>query len=90
MDNEMRVETPLGAIMVRTTGDPEHPGVWIDLRRRDADCDLTLCLVEFSVDDADYAEGEPHIITRVWNDARNTDYTDRIVHEGIEEYFREE
>ena len=84
---EARVETPLGALKVKVSTDPAHPGIWIDLGRPDFDCDLALALVEFSSDDADFPDGEPHIITHVWGNGEKEDYTTRVVHEGIEEYF---
>ena len=84
----MCVDTPLGAIIVRTAYDPEHPGVWIDLRRPDVDCDMSVALIEFSSDDSDYPDGQPNLITRVWGDSKQEDYTTRVVHEGIEEFFR--
>ncbi len=86
----MRVETPLGAIIVRAECDPEHPGVWIDLRRPDADQDMPLAIVEFSADDTDFPDGDRNIITRVWGDSRAAGYTDRVVHKNIEEYFATE
>lgn len=86
----LRVETPLGAIVVKNAADPEHPGIYIDLRRPDADDDMPLAMVEFSADDVDFPEGVENIITRVWGDARKEDYTTRVVHKNIEEYFEME
>lgn len=85
---DLRVETPLGAIIVRINNNPKYPGVWIDLRRTDADQDMPLALVEFCCDEADLPDGQPNLITRVWGDGMQDDFTDRIVHKGIEEYFR--
>ena len=87
MSDCVRVETPLGAIIPRASNDPENPGIWIDLRRSDADCDLQLALVEFTADDGDLPEKEGHIITRVWSDGNQQSYTERIIHKGIEDYF---
>lgn len=84
----LRVETPLGAIIVRPSCDLEHSGVWIDLRRTDMNDDMPLALIEFSSDDTDLPEGQPNIITRVWGNGGDEGYTDRIVHQGIEEYFK--
>lgn len=86
----LRVDTPLGAVIVRSCFDSEHPGVWVDLRRPDADDDMPLALIEFSDDDTDLPEGQPNIITRVWSNGEDENCTDRIVHQGIEEYFRVE
>lgn len=84
----VRAETPLGAIIVRAATDPAHPGVWVDLRRPDADCDAPLALVEFSGDEGDHEE--PSIITRVWGDVCEEDYSKRIIHQNIEKYFSTE
>ena len=85
---DLRVETPLGTIIVRPSCNSEHPGVWIDLCRTKADDDMPLALIEFSNDDSDLPEGQPNLITRVWGNGGDESYTDRIVHQGIEEYFR--
>ena len=84
----LRVETLLGAIVVKIATDPEHPGLYIDLRRTDANQDLPLAMVEFCRDEGDQPIGESNIITRVWGDGGDESYTDRIVHQGIEEYFK--
>lgn len=86
----LRTETPLGAIIARATTDPDHPGIYIDLRRTDATDDMPLALVEFSADDADYPAGEPHIISRIWGDSQDESYTQRVVHRNVEEYFATE
>ena len=67
MPRDLRVETPLGAILVRVSDDPDHPGVWIDLRRPDVGEDMP---------------------TRVWGDGMRLEYTDRIVHQGIDYFFK--
>ena len=86
----LRTETPLGAIIARAATDPNHPGIYIDLRRGVDDPDMPLALVEFSADDADFLDGEQNIITRVWGNARQEDYTVRTVHQNIEHYFSTE
>lgn len=85
MDSNLRIETPLGAIIVRPSYDSTHPGVWVDLRRTDAGEDAPLALIEFCNDDAD-VNGDS-IVTRVWDDVCEEDYTTRIVHQGIEKFF---
>lgn len=60
--------TPLGTIIATRTSDPEHPGIWLDLRLPQSGIEIPLGLVEYSADDADFPEGEGHIITRVWGD----------------------
>lgn len=84
----VRVETPLGAIIARASDDPANPGVWVDLRRPDVDQNLNLTLMEFTQDESDLPEGQPNIITRVWANGQNSEYTDRHIHQGIEEFFK--
>lgn len=83
----LRVETPLGALIVRAQGDPDHPGIFVDLRRQDADQDLLLTLVEFCEDEGDLPDGKHCIITRVWDEAMQDEYAYRHVHKGIDEFF---
>ena len=85
---DLRVETPLGAIIARVSDDLDHPGIWVDLRRSDADQDLNLALMEFTKDESDLPEGQSNIITRVWANGQNSEYTDRHIHQGIEEFFK--
>ena len=86
----LAVDTPLGTIVVKAALDSQHPGVYVDLRRPGTECDLPLALVEFSADDADFIDGDQNIITRVWGNARQEDYTMRTVHQNIEQYFKSE
>lgn len=83
----LRVETPLGAVIARSATDPNHPGIYIDLRRGVDDPDMPLALVEFAADEADLPEA---LITRVWGDAMQEDYTTRVDHQNIEQYFTTE
>ena len=75
----MRVETPIGALLVSKTYDPNRPGIWIDLRREDADFDLPLVLIEID---------EDNLVTRVWSDACQEEYTHKITHQNIEDFFK--
>ncbi len=83
----LRAETPLGAIIARSATDPNHPGIYIDLRRGVDDPDMPLVLVEFAADEADLPET---LITRVWGDATQEDYTTRVDHQNVEQYFTTE
>ena len=90
LESSYRAETPLGALIVRPSGyGLDYPGIWIDLRRADSDCDMPLALVEYTATEGDLVRGEGHIITRVYGN-EGDEYTHRIVHTGIEEYFRME
>lgn len=90
MNDCVKVDTPLGAIIARPSNDPENPGIWIDLHRPGADCSLQLALVEYSTDEGDLPKDEGHIITRIWGDGHQQEYTERVLHGGIEDYFRKE
>lgn len=86
--NIIRVETPLGALIARPSyGEPDYPGIYIDIRREDVDQDLLLALVEFTATEGDLPD-DGHIITRVYRDSLDDEYTDRVVHEKIEDFFK--
>lgn len=86
--DKIMVDTPLGTIIAKATTDAKHPGIWFDLVRPGSAVELSLGLVEFADDEADLPEGEGQIITRVWGNGKQQDYTNRVVHEGIEDFFR--
>lgn len=85
---ESIVATPMGDLVIKSSLDTEHPGVYIDLRRRDLDDDAPLALIEYCGDEGDCPG--PQIITRVWGNVNFEDYTDRIVHCGFDEFFQNE
>ena len=80
----------MGAIIARAATDPDHPGIYVDLRRTGAGADMPLALIEYAADEGDLPEGQPNIITRVWGDAAREDYTYRAAHGGIERFFAAE
>lgn len=82
------VETPLGSLVIYQSGDPEYPGVYIDLRREGCGLDAPLAMVEYTATEVDLET--PSVITRTWDDVRQEGHQTRVVHSGIEEYFREE
>ncbi len=87
-ENLIYAKTPLGHLIARPSfGEPDFPGIWVMLRRPFIEQDLPLVLVEFTADEADVDGG--NIITRVYGDALGDEYTDRVVHRGIERYFEE-
>jgi hypothetical protein len=81
----LRVETPLGAIIVRT--DMDEDGVWVDLRRPDADQDMPLVYASCS---PRTKTTEPLITVRVGGEGRKGHVDEEIVMDGIEDYFRTE
>ena len=78
------------SIIARPSNDPENPGIWIDLHRPGADRSLQLALVEYSTDEGDLLKDEGHIITRIWGDGHQQEYTERVLHDGIEDCFHTE
>ena len=74
------IKTPLGELFAEPSCDMEYPGIWISLRRDDVD--KTLALIECD------KSGNPRIFTYVWGNEQD-DYTHKIAHNGIEEYFKE-
>lgn len=85
---EFKVQTPLGELVVYASTDRHHPGVYIDLRRYGSVVSAPVAMVEYSNDDAD-VEGE-HLITRTWDNCNKENYGTRVVHEGVEDFFKEE
>lgn len=81
-DDELRKGTPLGTLKAYPSTDPAHPGIYIDLILPETGAEIPLVLVEYcgaSDQDTDLPEKES-VITRVWGDSMQEDYTDRIVH----------
>jgi hypothetical protein len=86
-EQRMYVSTPLGTLVIYENGfGDEYPGVSIDLRRPDSDHEVPLALIEHTTTESDYS-GEGKIITRVWRDVNQEDCSDRVVHEGFDEFF---
>lgn len=86
---ETTVNTPLGTLVVKASTDSNNPGFYIDLRRSGCDCDAPVAMVEATSDETDQ-DGKPTLITRVWDNVNEEEYRTRVIHSGIEEYFREE
>lgn len=91
-DNRLRIETKLGQLVAYPSSDPAHPGIYIDLKREGASCMAPVALVEFTDDDCSDSGQDipPSIICRVWANAMEEDYTDAVVCQNLDEYFREE
>lgn len=86
---EMTVNTPLGTLVVKASTDSQNHGVYIDLRRHGCGCDAPVAMVEVTKEEADLGD-KPALITRVWDNVNEEEYRTRVVHSGVEEYFREE
>ena len=81
----MKVKTVLGEIISSESngGVNEGKGVWIELYRPDALTSMTIAFIEI-----DETSNETKLVTRVWSDGMNCDYTDKIVHKNVEEFFK--
>ena len=84
----LMVETPMGTIIAYKSSDPDDPGILIDLHRQGCKTDAPLCMTEYTETEGD-AEG-PHLITRIWKDVCSDEYTDRVIHEKLNEFFMED
>lgn len=78
----LSVKTPLGDIVAEASTDPDNPGVWVSLHQDGEDYEPTLALVEYTADEGDMSKSA--LITRVWRDTEQDEYTDRVVHTGLE------
>lgn len=87
------IETPLGTLLADTIGDRVNfPGIWISLKRNKIEIPLVRveCLnkdgmgLNLNTDTPD----DPRIFTFVYANEAD-DFTHKIVHTGIEEYFAE-
>ena len=74
--------------------DSKFPGIAISLTRPGAEIGRMLALTEFcsgdNTDCPDFPATDDEVITRVWGDGLNEDYTTRVVHENIEKFFEQE
>ncbi len=81
----LTADTPLGQLIAYPSNNSENPGIYIDLHRDTFDCDAPLALIEYTSTEADVEGGT--LITRVWSDVSQEDYSDRHIHTGVEEFF---
>ena len=86
-DGKLYVDTPKGTLVAYAGTDPDYPGIYIDLQRPGFGVDAPLVLTECTQTEADMREGAPHIITRIWGSVVEEEYTDRIVHTEIQDFF---
>lgn len=89
----LRMETPLGTLVARCATDPDYPGIELELVRPSCEAGMPVALVEFCSAgnaDTDLPEIAPELITRVWGDALNEEYTERVVHDHIAEFFKKD
>jgi len=86
---ELCVNTKLGQLVAYASTDPEHPGIFIDLRREWHECMAPVCLTEFTDDDCDHSGKvlPPSIVCMIWGDATREEYTYQVTCRNMEEYF---
>lgn len=85
-DDKLLVETPFGTLVAYASNDPYYPGIYIDLRRDGFPEDMPVALIESTDTEADVDE-ERNLITRVWGNGQEQDYTNRVIHKNIDEFF---
>ena len=69
---EMRIITPLGILIAYPSNDEKHPGIFIDIIRDDYEFPVALIGLN--------GEGNNRLITHVWKDIKQEDYSNRITH----------
>lgn len=79
--DELRVEMSKGALVAYASCNPEYPGIYIDLCRCDGD--FPLVLTEGTKTEGDLEDGTEHIITRIWRDVSESEYSERVIHEKV-------
>ena len=90
--SRLHVDAELGQLVAYLSTDPEHPGIYIDLKRGGSDCMAPVAMVEYTSDDCKTSMGNipPSIVCRVWGDATKEDYTDLAICHNLDEYFEKE
>lgn len=75
------VPTPLGILHAYPSYDPDYPGVLVDITPTGKDYEVAVSMSEVTETEADFGQGTPHLITRVWEVCEQDDYSTRIVHD---------
>lgn len=78
--NEIRIPTPLGTLIATPTPDAEYPGIAIDIEDK-------ASKIIFPLNHAEYDPESKTIISRVWGNAMQEDYTDRVEHINLRKMF---
>lgn len=75
------VDTPLGTLRASESDYYDHPGIWIEFQRLGEHDFNPLVLVEYTDDDDGTMKAET-IITRVWRDPEDDEFSTAIEHEN--------
>lgn len=80
----IKIETPLGTLCATTAGDPDYPGIYIYLKRKDgSEVDIALTEVN-SIDAPDFLHAY------IYGDTQCEDWTDRFSFTKNELYVQRE
>ena len=77
----LEVKTPLGTLRASESDYYDHPGIWIELKRLGEHDFNPLVLVEYTDDDDGTMKAET-IITRVWRNPEEDEFSTAIEHEN--------
>lgn len=78
--NIVEIETPLGTIAAQIAPDSDYPGIDVYLHRDEVE--ISLARIEY-----DTICPDDGLVTRVWGNGMDDDFTTKVKHEYIEEAF---
>lgn len=81
--DKLEVKVPGGRLIAYSSGDPDYPGIHIEVAKDNIPYWLNLTTVEYDMEDSRY-------VTHVWGDAHKEDPTHDIYHEHVSDYFCED
>ena len=79
----LTIQTPLGTLRASKSNYFKHPGICIELQRPCQNEFNPLVLVEYANDEADLPDNSEAMITRVWQNLYEDEYSHRIIHENV-------
>lgn len=85
-DGKLYVKTPVGTLVAYSGGEPDFPGICIDLYRDGVSFNAPLALTEYTSTEGDLV-GKDYIITYIWKTVTENEYSKRIVHTNIDQFF---
>ncbi len=85
-DEKLCVDTELGQLTAYLGCNPDYPGIYIDVKR--GSTEAPVILVEYTeTEHTPSGTLPPCIISRIWGDTTNEDYTDAAVSENLDAFF---
>ena len=85
----LTVETPMGILRATRSNYANHPGIWIELQRQGEKEFDPLVLVEYTNDEEGLPDNTEAIITKVWENHTNDEYSVRVIHDYAESIIAE-